>query len=1563
MRGKALHLVALILAFLPAVAVTASDALDRGFAAGKLYDFGAIDAINTFNGNLSLSIPLGPTYPVNGTIGYGFSLSYNSKVWDYEIVAANDRAVPNRRSNAGVGWLLSLGKLITPADPTNPHYQKWVYEGPDGSVHPFEDTLHKGDPATTFAAPVTAVRYSGDSTYMRMLHKNDGTVDLELPDGAVRTFNATTGKLTRMRDRYNNAVNIAYSASVVGTPCPSTDNYVWTFTDSKAARTNYVCFKNEPYPESTYEGQVDRIIIAAPPTSAGAVRTATYTFSYAQTVIRRGCHSSVPNDAPDVTAPLLTAILLPDGTSYKFAYNAAHVGHCESGTVRQVTLPTLGLIDYTYRYYQVPYSECGNNNLMNQYLTGIDTKTVSGPRVPTAAWKYESTLSAITAQIQCETNQGAVLLKAAPSEQMTVKITDPLGHRTEHYYSVWPGTLQIQSPNGFKVEEYGLPLSRMESSTLPSGTVTHVSSRTFDATGTTLRSTFVKYDQDAKVGTYCSTTDQCGKAANTRIAASRTVYHDDSNATADTESSDFDALGHFRRTKHTGTGSLAAGSKEVFVAYNTRDAEVNPSTGIASGTYTTPGSYTPPPSSTPWIVNTSSSVQIAEGTATAKTQSCFDGTTGFLRASRVLKGATRDVADSVVVFTPDTAGNVAAETYFGADVRKNASTTSPLCTVATSALPAYDYKITHGYDWGVRNRSTYTGASFSHLNLTIDRYTGLPAFSTDTSGLATRYIYDSAYRLVLLSPPSQTSVAYTYSNATATAPAQVLVKQGTRQSQYQYDSHGRLWREKTMMPDNTWSVTDTRYDAAGNVLSTSAREKLVITTTEYDFVPARRTSYSGYDPFGRPSTITAPDAKPTTMSYKGVSATTMTVAINGAAGEAPVTTAEAFDRQGRLVAVTEAAGTASAQTTQYGYDVGGRLKSVAMPGAAGTQMRLFTYDNRGFLASEQHPELGPVGNGTRVYLNYDARGHSRQQYTGTAGGPFDLSFSFDEAERVTQVRLTGSGQPLKDFDYDDPDGLSYPQCSANACNGKLAAAARYNYTSDLGGTIAVTASYQYDAGGRVSRIDNAVGSTAVFTGADFNTAQNFNSLGQLQTLYYPCRSDAAYGCNPNDQAQRTVAYGYTNGFLTSFPPAASAITYAPDGTIGNVTHGSGATAVQETVVGDSSGIPRPCGIFVYGPGVTLAADSTAPCGKRLTGTGAQWTSGAYSYDGAGNLKQLGGDSYRYDAFSRLSSWTTALGTVSRTYDAFGNYIATGYAISGTTNRYTTMGYDAAGNVTSDSKGTYTYDALGMMTGANAGTRQFRYVYLPNDERIAAVERVVVSGIVRAKTTWTLRGAGPELLRVYFDDSSSGTRVVSWKEDTFWRAGKLLGTESPSGTRHYGLDHLGSPRLITNASGAVLGTQDFTPFGTGGTSNGGTLQFTGQERDAAALAGGALGLTDYFHARYYATDSGRFLSVDPTLASVYATQPQTWNRYSYVVNNPLKYVDPTGRIISCDVVNDEQGNPRNVCGEEITIEAQMPRIELDWGSLSAGIGDALLFGLGDELREATDSAFGWEGGSL
>ena len=133
----------------------------------------------------------------------------------------------------------------------------------------------------------------------------------------------------------------------------------------------------------------------------------------------------------------------------------------------------------------------------------------------------------------------------------------------------------------------------------------------------------------------------------------------------------------------------------------------------------------------------------------------------------------------------------------------------------------------------------------------------------------------------------------------------------------------------------------------------------------------------------------------------------------------------------------------------------------------------------------------------------------------------------------------------------------------------------------------------------------------------------------------------------------------------------------------------------------------------------------------------------------------------------------------------------------------------------------------------------------------------------------------------------------------------VGVAAQDGTRveYYHLDALGSVRVVTDASGQVVRRHDFGPFGEEVAAvhpNPERKLFTGQERDAETAL-------DYFGARYYRADLGRFTTVDPMLPIDDAlVDPQRWNRYWYARNNPLRYLDPDGRQVVELVVQTQAG---------------------------------------------------------
>lgn len=324
-------------------------------------------------------------------------------------------------------------------------------------------------------------------------------------------------------------------------------------------------------------------------------------------------------------------------------------------------------------------------------------------------------------------------------------------------------------------------------------------------------------------------------------------------------------------------------------------------------------------------------------------------------------------------------------------------------------------------------------------------------------------------------------------------------------------------------------------------------------------------------------------------------------------------------------------------------------------------------------------------------------------------------------------------------------------------------------------------------------------------------------------------------------------------------------------------------------------------------------------------------SGTYTYDGAGNIKTIGSDSFTYDAVNRLTSGTVRpwkanapAGTQTYSYDPFGNRLAAdalnhgcaggmdcaiNVTIDPTTNRITKatiaatdypVTYDDAGNALSFAGTSFGYDALGNMVTRNDGQAP-QFVYDASDERVG-IHNTTQS---TSQWTWTLRDVSGRQLREYTAPTPIGRTTWdktswTWTRDHIYGGGQLLASVTPSGsgtvTQHMHVDHLGTPRVITE-DGFPVGVKAYYAFGAEMASAPiespeENHQFTGHEFDDAQNGRFA---TDYMHARYYSPTVGRFLSVDPSLDLEKAVdEPQLFNRYAYVTNNPLRYTDPDGR---------------------------------------------------------------------
>jgi RHS repeat-associated protein len=179
--------------------------------------------------------------------------------------------------------------------------------------------------------------------------------------------------------------------------------------------------------------------------------------------------------------------------------------------------------------------------------------------------------------------------------------------------------------------------------------------------------------------------------------------------------------------------------------------------------------------------------------------------------------------------------------------------------------------------------------------------------------------------------------------------------------------------------------------------------------------------------------------------------------------------------------------------------------------------------------------------------------------------------------------------------------------------------------------------------------------------------------------------------------------------------------------------------------------------------------------------------------------------------------------------------------------------------------------------------EWLYFYTADDEKVWSYHG---SG-----SDWTLRDLGGQVLRHY---RHVGTNW-SVERDYVYAGGRLLaGTKPGDTTYHYHRDHLGSPRLITNANGVRQAYHVYYPYGEEATAAGQDterMKFTGHEREFAASGVGDD--LDYMHARWCSPVTGRFMAVDPLDNRDPLKAPQRWNRYGYALGNPLAFTDPNG----------------------------------------------------------------------
>ncbi|MEO8189317.1 MAG: RHS repeat-associated core domain-containing protein [Acidobacteriota bacterium] len=768
-----------------------------------------------------------------------------------------------------------------------------------------------------------------------------------------------------------------------------------------------------------------------------------------------------------------------------------------------------------------------------------------------------------------------------------------------------------------------------------------------------------------------------------------------------------------------------------------------------------------------------------------------------------------------------------------------------------------------------------------------DTSTGWVTNSHDSAGLATSYVYDVLGRVTGLTPPGEAATTVTYPSAVQTTASRNAGTGLSTYQEYDYDGLGRLRREVRSMPASKYAVRTHAFDDPGHAYFDSEWATCTSPAGDCQSAAPGGTTSSNFDPFGRAQNIVRADGATTTVSladtYSGYSDTKKTVTAKNVGGScaggscsggSDSPTVFIRDAFGRLTSVTEPGG----DVTKYNYDINGKLTCVKQGGTQamatctdnpGGQYRSFVYDPNGFLMQEKTPEKGTV--------NYDCYGGLGNLVLQSPPG-VQVANNYDFAARVTATRSNEQGSALTNPCQGQaiPSGgrvylsNTYNDTTPGNSYGRLTSRVGSSFFQPgVGTSYNVTDAFAYNGlGARISSQTTTVSGTGVST----TQSWMYNGLGLLAHHYH---------ARASGQTPLVLSWGYdagvpVKGYVNGIPMVKSA-GYAPSGALSAYTTGMGfGTDVTTAIAQDATLLPRPASITTSGGTQSFAT-------------------GAYAYDGAGNIKAMGAtDTFGYDLRSRLTSANLlnlqgAPVSQGYSYDRYGNLLTKGgttYSVNATTNGLTTASYDLRGNVTGNGGDVYAYDGLDRMEYNRTGSTEWDYVYDAEGERVVKIPPL------GASWTYTFRDEGKRVSTEYSGAVASRDNVYLGSLLVASYANGSVGSNGPVWT-FYASDHLGTPRLITDAGGTAVEQRKTFPFGEVLGSQGlfQRVRFAAMERDVEGASGGTGGSRHQDHARSQEFNLGRFLSPDKLQGKI--PDPQSWNRYAYSLNNPLKFLDPNG----------------------------------------------------------------------
>lgn len=736
--------------------------------------------------------------------------------------------------------------------------------------------------------------------------------------------------------------------------------------------------------------------------------------------------------------------------------------------------------------------------------------------------------------------------------------------------------------------------------------------------------------------------------------------------------------------------------------------------------------------------------------------------------------------------------------------------------------------------------------------------TGLPYQATDPNGLTSTIYYDNFGRNSQETRPDGTYTTFAVVDCPAPYRCGDGLLRGYRLVQnfavggasinYQYlffDAFERVKYDERLNLNATLSQIYTIYDSLGRkpqeslpYFNTGGPSGYVTTT---------------YDVLGRPLTVSRPTSASnstplvTSMAYQGltVTSTDPQLKVKTTKSDAIGQTRQSldhngyyqlfqFDAFGNPIQVTDGDGKTLQSAT---FNVRG-MRTQSIDADMGTWN--YYYNALGELTSQTDAKSQSIA------FTYDLLG---RPLTKTEPGP--------SSGTVTSTWTWGNNAPSKNI-------------------GRL-------YSVSIGGTgvTTFTETRTYDSLGRESLNERSDGTIY----AAINTTYN-STTGLMDSITYPT-STSGY--------RLTAVYEYQYGKLLRVKqsPSQGSTTYwqanaeNPSGTITDETLGNGLRTVRtiDNVNGNLTNI------------------STGPSG------GSSRQNLNYVWDTAGNLTSRNDanqgvtENFVYDNLYRLTSATVTGQTAQTvTYANNGNILSKSdvgsYTYSPTKIHAVTAaggatyGYDANGNLTNKNGALVTWYASNKLASISQTGASSSFEYTPSGQ----YWKQNANYSNGTETTWYIGG----MMEIV---ASTINGITSYRHH-IQANGRIVaivnrGSNGANNTVYPLTDHLGGVESITDSAGAIIVKESFDPWGKRRGANWvGLPSSTDLTNIANNTRRGYTGHTMldnvglvHMNGRVYDPVLGRFLSADPFIQ--YPEETQSWNRYSYVFNNPLSYVDPSG----------------------------------------------------------------------